>query len=34
MKDIDVPMLKRVWQALEYRINVCRVNRAVHIEYL
>jgi hypothetical protein len=25
VKDIDAPMLMRVWQKLEYRIDVCRV---------
>ena len=29
-----VNMLKRVWQQLEYRIDVCRVNRGAHIEHL
>ena len=32
--NIDAPMLKRVWQELEYRIDVCRVTRSAHIEYL
>ena len=27
-------MLKRVWQELEYRIDVCRVTRGAHIEHL
>jgi hypothetical protein len=27
-------MLTRVWQELEYRIDVCRVNRGAHIEHL
>jgi len=26
--------LTRVWQQLEYRIDVCRVTRRAHIEYL
>jgi len=34
MKNIDAPMLTRVWQELEYRIDVCRVTRGVHIEHL
>jgi hypothetical protein len=34
VKNIDAPMLTRVWQELEYRIDVCRVNRGAHIEYL
>jgi hypothetical protein len=33
-KNIDAPMLTRVWQELEYRIDVCRVTRGAHIEYL
>jgi hypothetical protein len=31
---IDAPMLKRVWQDLEYRIDVCRVIRGAPIEHL
>ena len=27
-----INMLKRVWQQLEYRIDVCRVTRGAHIE--
>jgi len=27
-------MLTRVWQELEYRIDVCRVTRGAHIEPL
>jgi hypothetical protein len=34
MKNIDAPMLTRVWQELEYLIDVCRVNRGAHIEHL
>jgi len=29
-----VNMLTRVWQQLEYRIDVCRVTRGAHIERL
>ena len=29
-----VNMLTRVWQELEYRIDVCRVTRDAHIEHL
>jgi hypothetical protein len=29
-----VPMLTRVWQELEYRIDVCRVTRGAHIKHL
>ena len=32
VKHMDAPMLTRVWQELEYRIEVCRVARAAHIE--
>jgi hypothetical protein len=28
------PMLARVWQELEHRIDVCRVIRGAHIEHL
>jgi hypothetical protein len=31
VKNIDAPILNRVWQELEYRIDVCRVIRGVHI---
>jgi hypothetical protein len=34
VRNIDAPMLTRVWQELEYRIDVCRVTRGAHIEYL
>jgi len=34
VKNIDEPMLTRVWQELEYRIDVCRVTRGAHIEHL
>jgi hypothetical protein len=34
VENIDAPMLTRVWQELEYRIDVCRVTRGAHIELL
>jgi hypothetical protein len=34
VKNIDAPMLTRVWQELEYRFDVCCVTRGAHIEYL
>jgi hypothetical protein len=34
VKNIDTPMLTRVWQELEYRIDVCRVTGGAHIEHL
>jgi hypothetical protein len=34
VKNIDTSMLTRVWQELEYRIDVCRVTRDAHIELL
>jgi hypothetical protein len=34
VKNIDSPMLTRVWQEIEYRIDVCRVTRGAHIELL
>jgi hypothetical protein len=33
-KNIDAPMLMRVWQELEYRIDVCRVTHGAPIEHL
>jgi phage FluMu protein gp41 len=34
VKNIDAPMSMRVWQELEYRIDVCRVTRGAHTEHL
>jgi hypothetical protein len=34
VKNIDAPMLTRVWQELEYRIDVCRVTHGAHVEHL
>jgi hypothetical protein len=34
VKNIDALMLTRVWQELEYLIDVCRVTRGAHIEHL
>ena len=34
VKNIDAPMSTRVWEELEYRIDVCRVTRGAHIEHL
>ena len=31
---LKAPMLTRVWQELEYRIDVCRVARGAHTEHL
>jgi len=33
VKNIDAPMLTRVQQELEYRIDVCRITRGAHIEH-
>ena len=33
VKNIDAPILKRVWQEIEYRIDVCRVSRGAQIEH-
>jgi len=33
VNNIDAPMLTRVWQELEYSIDVCRVTRGAHIEH-
>ena len=32
VKNTDAPMLTRVWQEVEYRIDVCRVTCGAHIE--
>ena len=34
VKNIDSPMLTRVWQELEYRIDMCRVTLGAHIKLL
>jgi hypothetical protein len=34
VSNTDAPMLTRVWQELEYRIDVCRVTRGARIEHL
>jgi hypothetical protein len=34
VKNVYAPMLTRVCQELEYRIDVCRVTRGAHIEHL
>jgi hypothetical protein len=34
VKNIDAPMLMRVWQELEYRIDVCHVTRMAQIEHI
>jgi hypothetical protein len=34
VKNIDAPMLTRVWQELEYSIDMRRVIRGVQIEHL
>jgi len=34
VKNIDAPMLARVWQELEYLIDVCRVTGGAHIKNL
>jgi hypothetical protein len=34
VKNIDAPMLTRVWQEFEHRIDTCRVTRGAHIEHL
>jgi hypothetical protein len=31
---IDCQMLQRVWQELDYRIDICRVTKGGHIEHL
>jgi hypothetical protein len=34
VKNFNVPMLMRVWQKLEYHIDVCHVTCGAHIEHL
>jgi hypothetical protein len=34
VKNIDASLLTRVWQELEYRVDVCRVTRGAHIEHI
>ena len=34
VKNIDAPMLTRVWQELDFHINVCHVTHGAHIENL
>jgi hypothetical protein len=34
VKNIEALMLTRVWQELQYRIDVCCVTRGAHIEHL
>ena len=34
VKNIDAPMLMRVWQELEYHIDVSHVTRGAYIEHL
>jgi hypothetical protein len=34
VKNINAPMLTRVWQELEYHIDVCHVTRGAPIEHL
>jgi hypothetical protein len=31
---IDRQMLQRVWQELDYRIDICRVTEGEHIKHL
>jgi hypothetical protein len=31
---IDCQMLQRVWQELDYRIDICHVTKGGHIEHL
>jgi hypothetical protein len=33
VKNIDAPILTRVWQELDFRIDVCRVTSGAHIEH-
>ena len=31
---IDNAMLRRIWQKLDYRLDVCRATNGAHIEHL
>ncbi|KAJ4435043.1 hypothetical protein ANN_23616 [Periplaneta americana] len=31
---VDGPMLQRVWQEIDYRLDVCRVTQGAHIEHI
>jgi hypothetical protein len=31
---VDRQMLQRVWQELDYRIDICRITKCGHIEHL
>ena len=33
-RDVRANTLTRMWQELEYRIDMCRVTRGAHIEHL
>ena len=34
VQTVDGNMLKRVWQELDYRIDICRVTKGAHVEHL
>jgi hypothetical protein len=34
VETIDRNMLERVWDELDYRLDICRVTNGVHIEHL
>jgi len=34
IETITLDLLSRVWQELDYRLDVCRVTKGAHIEYL
>ena len=34
VQTIDGNMLKRIWQELDYRIDICKVTKGGHIEHL
>jgi len=31
---VSLPLLTRVWQELDYRVDICRVAKGGHIEHL
>jgi hypothetical protein len=34
VETVTVDMLHRVWEELDYRLDICRVTRGAHIEHL
>jgi len=34
IENITVDMLQTVWNELDYRVDVCRITKGVHVEHL